>query len=130
MMMKVDTGKVTAECAEGMNVAVANPGPVAKFNAKLERRAGARHEIGFIQPELGVVEPDVRHSGFADADRADFRGFQQLNFGQPRRQQLGKRRRSHPPSGAATDNQDTHAIFRMTGKTALPSAVSGWNPAK
>src|SRR5690606_34958314 len=44
MMMKVDTGKVTAECAEGVNVAVANPGPVAKFNAKLERRAGARHE--------------------------------------------------------------------------------------
>src|SRR5882672_907992 len=58
---------------EGMEVNVAQPRPVAKLDAELERRLGSANEIVFVEPEHAVEEPDRRDGRLADTDGADLR---------------------------------------------------------
>lgn len=71
MLVERETGNVPAEIAERMDIAVADPCPVAEFDTELEGRVGAPHEIGLIDAEPLIEKADVRHGGLADADRSD-----------------------------------------------------------
>jgi hypothetical protein len=94
------------EGAEGVDVAVALAAPVAKLDAQLVGSLGLAHEVGLVEAQLGVESPDVRHGGFADADRADLGGLDQFD----RRRRIAQHRREagggHPAGGAAADDDD------------------------
>ncbi len=90
MMMKGDPVEILAKSSEGMDVAIAQARPVAKFNAKLERGLGATHEVGFVDPKPGIEEAEVRHRSFADPDGPDLIRFDKRNLDGSVAKLLGK----------------------------------------
>jgi len=91
--------------AEGVEVAVALPRPVDKFNAQLEGALRAPQELGLVQPQHLVEGLDRRDGGFAHADGADLVALDQRDGAAPthRTRQRGGR---HPAGRAAADDHD------------------------
>src|SRR6476661_4923312 len=104
-MVEFHPHHVDAVIAERMDVAVADPGPVAKLDAELVGRVGGADEIILVDVEQAVEQVDLRNRRLADADRADLLRFDELDgegrdlADDPR--QAGRR---HPAGGAAADN--------------------------
>ena len=73
--MKIDAPHVDAVLAERMEVGVAFPAPIDEFDTQLERGLGGLHELVFPDAENPVEIDDVGYGRFADADGADFIGF-------------------------------------------------------
>ena len=60
-----------------MEIAVAQPAPVDEFDAELERALGFANEFALVEAERLVEGADRRDRRLADADGADFLGFDQ-----------------------------------------------------
>jgi len=99
--------------AEGMEVALAEPGPVDEFDPELEGALGALEELGLVQAQGLVEDPDRRNRRLADTDGADLIGFDQRDT-TALRQRAGQGRRGHPAGRTTTDDDDVAQMaFRI-----------------
>src|SRR5258708_14748163 len=76
ILVKRQYAAVAAQDAEAVHVRIAETAPVDELNAQFERRLGLADEVVFIDVERLIELPDLRNRGFADANRADFVGFE------------------------------------------------------
>src|SRR6185437_11384906 len=96
---------IAADAAETVHVAVADARPVEELDAELEGALGLLDELDLVDFQDLVEQLQVRHRGFADADRADLFRFHQADR-IAALQHLAKGGGGHPAGGAATDDHD------------------------
>ena len=70
-MMKGDAAMVFAIVAEGVDIGVADPAPVAELDTELEGGMGERHQLALVEAEALIEEAHMGQGGLADAHRAD-----------------------------------------------------------
>src|SRR4051794_19577459 len=87
--------------SEGVDVAVAEVGPVVEPDTEFESGLRGRHELALIDFHETVEALHGRDRGFTHTDGADQVGFDQRNF-ELSAQSLRETVRSQPARGAAT----------------------------
>ena len=105
ILVKRQQAAVAAHNAEAVHVRVAETAPVDELNAQFERGLGLTDELVFVDVERLIELPDLRNRGFADANRADFVGFDQADA-EIAEQHLGHGGRGHPSGRAAADDDN------------------------
>src|SRR5262249_42598387 len=79
--------------------------PIHKFDPQFEGPLRFAHEVVFIQPQLRVIEPDLRYGCFTYTHGANFFGLNQTN-GEPLAKYCSQGGSRHPTGCAATDDDD------------------------
>src|SRR5580700_11926349 len=115
--------------AEGVKIRMAEPAPVAKFNAELEGRLGFAHDIVFVDTEQGIEGANRRNGRFADAHRADLGRFDDGDLAVAILQYSREGRGGHPAGRAAADNHDAaDAVIRGHGPRDTLRAAAPLRP--
>ncbi len=70
---------VVADAPEAVDVAIAEPAPVDKFDAEFEGSLGLLDELDLVDFENLIEQLEVRNRGFADAHDADLIRFNQAD---------------------------------------------------
>ena len=107
--------------AEGVDIGVADPRPVTKLDAELERRLGGRHQVAFVDAERPVEEAHVRKRGFSDAHRSDLFGLHKNDAVACRSKQPGQAGSRHPARRAAASDHDPPHLHH----SSLATSASG-----
>ena len=105
VVMELRGPGIGARRPEGVEVTIAQVGPVHELDAELERAVDGSQELGFVQLEQQVEILDVGNRGLADADGADHLGLDQLDADLLAKG-LRQRGRRHPTCGSASDDYD------------------------
>ena len=105
MMVELDPFHVEAVEAERMHVAVAETGPIDEFDAEFVGRVCRADEVVLVDLKQAIEQLNLGDGCLADADGADFIGFDQLDveigtLAHDRRYSRGR----HPPGRSATDD--------------------------
>src|ERR1700733_9610122 len=105
-LIKIMSSNRPANDAEGMEVFLVALMPADKLDAQFVCRFGGANEIPFVDAELTNQSDERRHRGFADCNRPNLFGFDQLDPAQLAFEMMAKRGRGQPPGGAAADDDD------------------------
>ena len=127
--MKFDAHHIDAVMAKGVDVAMPQPLPVNKLNTKLIGCPSLTNELIFVDAEQAIEQTDIRDRCFANTDRADDVGFDQLNLQtRQRSEHAGECSCRHPSGGTTAD--DHHfangivihgCAFRKSGAAHAPA---------
>src|ERR1700692_3600192 len=80
--------------------------PADKLDAQLVRCFGGANELLFIDAEPLNQPDERRYRGFADSNRPDLFGFDQLDLAQLAFEMMAKHGCRQPPRSAAADDDD------------------------
>ncbi|MDQ0836798.1 hypothetical protein QFZ54_000582 [Sphingomonas faeni] len=105
MLVEPDTLDIETETAEGVEIAVADLGPVGEFNAKFIGAGGRCEELRLVDAEHCVEGADRGNRRFPDAHGTDRVRFDQRDA-HPRGNEPRERRRRHPARSTAADDHD------------------------
>ena len=92
--------------AERVDVTVADFAPVDELDAQFETSLHSRQHFAFVNFEQFVEIKKRGNGSFADANRANFLGFNERNRHFPARNKPRERRSGHPTGGAAPHYYD------------------------
>ncbi len=107
MMVELHSLHVDAVETEGMDVAVADAGPVHELDAQLVGRIGRADEVVLIQAQHLIEQNQLRDGRFANTDGADLLRFDEFDLeARQLSKDLRERGRGHPAGGASTDDHD------------------------
>src|SRR5262249_17362226 len=99
-----------------------------ELDAELVGGVGGLDELRLVDAEPLDERDERRHRRFANADRAEFLGLDQLDFTHPALEVLAQHGRGQPPRGATTHDHDLrqrpHYQFRFS--TKRPGASWAW----
>ena len=93
-----------SDIAEGVEIAFTAFTPVAKFNPQLEGSVGGAQKLRFVDAQQFVEMADGGKSSLANADNADFFGFDQLHGGG--RERRHECRCGHPAGRSTAHDHD------------------------
>ena len=116
-LVERDAVDVRPEVAERMDVAIADPPPIAELDAEFDRGLGRLHERRFADVQRTVEIADVRKRGLADSHGSDFIRLDQLDRNRQALELVGERRRGHP-SGRAPSHDAYSFDLHASGPTA------------
>src|SRR6266498_1585952 len=105
-MVRRDAVDELAIIAEAVEMAVADRSPVDEFDAELEATLRRTDELALLDAEDSVEDLHQWHCRFANADGADFLGFDQTDLRLALWKQSRERRRGHPAGGSPADDED------------------------
>ena len=110
--------------AEGVDVAITDPAPIAEFDTQFDGRGGARHHLAFVESQQAVEGPDLRERRLAHPDRADGSGFDQRDRQAQPPEQTGQRDRGHPARRPAADDHYPVDLLRSRGHAQAITSVA------
>src|SRR5690348_70387 len=90
-----------------MDVAIADPPPIAELDTELDGRLGSLHELGLADAQRVVEIADVGKRRLAHADGADFVGFDQADRDCLTLELVRERRGCHPAGGSSAHHANT-----------------------
>src|SRR6202023_3739968 len=100
--MKRQYAAVTAKHPETVNIRITELTPIDELDTQLECGLGLTDKIILVKLQRPIEFPDRRYCGFADTDRANFVGFDQVNV-VIADQHLVHGGRRHPAGRASAD---------------------------
>src|SRR5258708_25163209 len=110
-----------ADDAEGVDVFLVALMPADKLDAELVGRLGGANELLLIDAEPLNQTDERRYRGFADCNRPNLFGFDQLDLAQLAFEMMAKHGCRQPPRSAAADDDDfgygPHYQFRFSTST-------------